>query len=484
MNGADIPDEIPDEIPDLMEERARRAVRRWLLEDQESRALLAELEDDPIGGEMALKERVEQSAPTEVKTYLRMSGGSVERLVNVAKAEQLHIHHSPSAERPLVRLFLKPLSTKLQVGAADPLVVVARVANQDTMEREAELTVSGWFSELSQIDGGRHLVVPAGGHIDTRINVAITPAHAAALPAGSHSLDVEVAVKGAEDTLAWVDSKVTLEVLPFQRVHAEFESAKIRSRNWSRQWIEYRLSVQNRGNEPAEIEIDGEFDDSSVEFEPPEGRTHLSLGSQRELPIRVRAVRNNFSFQEQIHPFRVYISTGRGDQDDLLGELWHPSFFTPKKKLGLVALVIILAAFFLPSPSDPISPQEQSVSTTMTRAKAAASTVKAVAATESAVPSEPESVVRAFYDAVNRRDYEAAWAMLGSKKLRMTRTGFERGFADTDHVEVDVRKAGSTTITVRLIADEAGYQRRSIYEVTYTVRDGLIESGEHWRRIR
>lgn len=101
MNGA----EIPDEIPDLIEERARRAVRRWLLEDQESHALLADLEDDPIGGEIALKERVEQSAPAEVKTYLRMSGGSVEKLVNVAKAEQLHIHNTPSVERPLVRLF-------------------------------------------------------------------------------------------------------------------------------------------------------------------------------------------------------------------------------------------------------------------------------------------------------------------------------------------------------------------------------------------
>jgi hypothetical protein len=475
MNGA--------EVPDLGEQRARRAVRRWLQEDEESRALLAELEDDPIG-EMAFKERLEQSAPAEVKTYLQMSGGSVEKLVSVAKAEQLHIHQSPAAGRPLVRLFLKPLSTKLQVGAADPLVVVARVENHDTLEREAELKITGWFSELSEIDGGRHLVVPAGGYVDTAINVAITPADAVALPAGSHSFNAEVAVKGPEGTLAWEGNKVTLEVLPFQRVHAEFQSATLPCSNWRRQQVEYRLTVQNRGNEPADIQIDADFDDASVEVGPPEGHTHLSLGSQKELPILVRTVRDNFSLKEQVHPFRLYVSTERGDQADLPGELRQPSFFTPGKKLSLVVLVLSLASFFLPWPSDSTSPPQQPVSRTVTKASAATSAAKNVANTATNVRSEPESIVRAFYDAVNHQDYQAAWGLLGTGKLGMTRTEFERNFADTDHVVVDVRRAGATTITVRLIADEAGYQRRSIYEVTYTVRNGLIESGKHWRRIR
>jgi hypothetical protein len=111
----------PREVPDLQEERLRRAFKRWLQEDEEARTIFAELQHDPVKGRRALRERLVRDPP-ELSTRLGGSS-SVGKLVNVAsELASVHIHEAESAaeRRPLVRLFLQPLSSKVTVGAPTP----------------------------------------------------------------------------------------------------------------------------------------------------------------------------------------------------------------------------------------------------------------------------------------------------------------------------------------------------------------------------
>jgi hypothetical protein len=93
----------------------------------------------------------------------------------------------------------------------------------------------------------------------------------------------------------------------------------------------------------------------------------------------------------------------------------------------------------------------------------------------SAATSDPERVVRAFYDAVNAGDYATAWE-LGGKNLGRSYDAFAQGFADTAHDAVTVLAVRGSTVSIVLVATHTD-GRRSVYRATYTVQDGEIVAG-------
>ncbi len=84
------------EVGDDAEARLRDALFAWLSRDPEGRELLVRLDSDPAGAARPLAEWIRDrrgDAPAQLATYV--SGGHVERLVNIARADAVHIHEPP-----------------------------------------------------------------------------------------------------------------------------------------------------------------------------------------------------------------------------------------------------------------------------------------------------------------------------------------------------------------------------------------------------
>jgi hypothetical protein len=82
--------------------------------------------------------------------------------------------------------------------------------------------------------------------------------------------------------------------------------------------------------------------------------------------------------------------------------------------------------------------------------------------------SLPESVVRAYFDAINAKDYQRAWA-LGGKNVGQPYEAFAAGFATTDRDELTVMSVQGSTVTAELAAHQTdGTVRkfRGVYTVT------------------
>jgi hypothetical protein len=74
----------------------REALYAWLSRDREGRELLSRLDHDAAGTAEPLADwiaRRRHDAPAPLATYV--SGGHVERLVNIANARDVHIHEPP-----------------------------------------------------------------------------------------------------------------------------------------------------------------------------------------------------------------------------------------------------------------------------------------------------------------------------------------------------------------------------------------------------
>jgi hypothetical protein len=96
-------------------------------------------------------------------------------------------------------------------------------------------------------------------------------------------------------------------------------------------------------------------------------------------------------------------------------------------------------------------------------------------------PAPPDRVVEAYYDAINARDYPAAWALLGGSRFGQTYDEFAAGFANTVHDALTITGVNGDTVTVKLVATHSDGSTRT-YRGTYTVRGGRIVEG-HLRRV-
>jgi hypothetical protein len=471
-------DSADSNVPDLGEQRALRALRRWLQEDEDGRAVLEELARDRSSGQRVLRERLERDAPTEVATYL--SGSSnVGKLVNVAsEVASLHIHQSETGQHSPVRLSLKPLSSKISVGDSQPCRVRVRIENDDPTPHEVELKVTGWFSDLSQIEEQQPILLRSGTWTDAWIHVAIAPTRAISLPAGTHELEAQV-VNCRDGTILARDA-VPLEVLPFHWITAVVEPADIPCKQWRRAWVSCQFVLQNRGNQAVEATIGQVGGQSGVEIDVQQDNADLSPGVTKQVPVRVRPLRHAY-LGARTYRFRLSANLRPQDRNDAAAALHHAPLVSRKQLAwGLAVLTVLLWATVLaPRLSSP-APAPTSRPTQAVSPAPAASSATAPSVSQSAVPPSsvqgPAAVVKAFYDAVNAHDYRRAWE-LGGKNLSDSYQEFADGYAHTDHTTVKVRQVSGGTVTVDLIADEYNGRQQSTFTGTYTVRDGEIVDG-------
>jgi hypothetical protein len=96
-------------------------------------------------------------------------------------------------------------------------------------------------------------------------------------------------------------------------------------------------------------------------------------------------------------------------------------------------------------------------------------------------PTPPSRVVEAYYDAINARDYRAAWALVGGSRFGQTYDEFAAGFADTAHDALTITGVDGDTVTVKLVATYSDGSTHT-YRGTYTVLGGRIVEG-HLRQV-
>lgn len=113
----------------------------------------------------------------------------------------------------------------------------------------------------------------------------------------------------------------------------------------------------------------------------------------------------------------------------------------------------------------PSPPSEQSVSPSSQPQTTAS-------VTSPAPPDGAAAVVQAYFDAINARDYQRAWA-LGGKNIGQSYTTFAAGFATTDRDILTIRSVQGTTVTADLTAVQADGTKRTFHG-TYTVTGDTI----------
>ncbi|WP_369177721.1 hypothetical protein [Streptomyces mutabilis] len=95
-------------------------------------------------------------------------------------------------------------------------------------------------------------------------------------------------------------------------------------------------------------------------------------------------------------------------------------------------------------------------------------------ATDTAPAAGPEATVTAYFDAINDRDFRAAWE-LGGKNIDPDYDHFVEGFDTTESDELTVHGTTGDTVYVTFVARQTDGSEQT-YDGSYTVRDGLIVS--------
>lgn len=88
--------------------------------------------------------------------------------------------------------------------------------------------------------------------------------------------------------------------------------------------------------------------------------------------------------------------------------------------------------------------------------------------------SSAEAVVRAYFDAIDARDYQRAWD-LGGKNLSGNYAAFVDGFATTASHNLTIVSSQGNTVYMTLLATQTSGEVRS-YQGSYTVSNGVIVS--------
>ncbi len=92
--------------------------------------------------------------------------------------------------------------------------------------------------------------------------------------------------------------------------------------------------------------------------------------------------------------------------------------------------------------------------------------------TQTATPTAPAAVVRAYFAAINHHNYDLAWR-LGGKHAGKSRAQFVSGFVGTAHDSVRILGQSGDSVRARVIARQTNGTRK-IFQGTYQVIDGAI----------
>ncbi len=92
--------------------------------------------------------------------------------------------------------------------------------------------------------------------------------------------------------------------------------------------------------------------------------------------------------------------------------------------------------------------------------------------TQTATPTAPAAVVRAYFAAINHHNYGLAWR-LGGKNAGKSKAQFVSGFVGTAHDSVRILGQSGDSVRARVIARQTNGTRK-FFQGTYRVVDGAI----------
>lgn len=154
---------------------ASQALLAWLNQSQEGRAILARFHANPHHETLALTQWLQAraaQAPTQVATYI--TGGQVERLINIAHAGQVVIQQSPPREAALERVRrLSEIAAKdARLIAEDPdgaLGGEIRLDQNLYVTRSVEQEIHSYLSGMGRRNASWVLVVGEAGYGKTSL---------------------------------------------------------------------------------------------------------------------------------------------------------------------------------------------------------------------------------------------------------------------------------------------------------------------------
>jgi hypothetical protein len=100
--------------------------------------------------------------------------------------------------------------------------------------------------------------------------------------------------------------------------------------------------------------------------------------------------------------------------------------------------------------------------------------------TQTATPTAPVAVVRAYFAAINQHHYRLAWR-LGGKNTKSSYTQYVDGFVGTAHDTVRILGRSGDSVRARVIARQTNGTQK-LFQGTYRVVDGAIVHS-HIRRV-
>ncbi|MBS2964619.1 nuclear transport factor 2 family protein [Actinocrinis puniceicyclus] len=134
-------------------------------------------------------------------------------------------------------------------------------------------------------------------------------------------------------------------------------------------------------------------------------------------------------------------------------------------------------------PVDTTTAQQPSTNTDTGAASSAPSTAlsagvpQAPVTTATPTASSPETVVQAYYDAINAGDYPLAWSLGGKNLGHGSYASFVQGFATTSSDAVTIVSTSGDIVTIQLDATQTDGTHRH-FAGTYTVRNGTIVASQ------
>ncbi|MEY9931231.1 hypothetical protein ABH926_005880 [Catenulispora sp. GP43] len=174
----------------------------------------------------------------------------------------------------------------------------------------------------------------------------------------------------------------------------------------------------------------------------------------------------------------VYFGDG-----DISGTACRPTALLTWQQLGrLVNPEVLSLARQSPTgnvavtPAPVPTPTGPPVGTAPATASTSASTSTPTSAASSPSPTDPGSVVTAYYAAINAHDYAKAWA-LGGKNLNSDYSSFSSGYGQTKSAVITIDSVSGSSVSVTLHATQTDGSQAA-YDGTYTVTSGVITSAD------
>lgn len=231
--------------------------------------------------------------------------------------------------------------TSVQLTAGTSETIPLQIRNDGDIVEGYRFEVLGVPSAWTSVDP----VEIAGLYPGSQTTAAITfaPPRSAEIPAGPLNFGIRVIPTENPDDVVVPEGMV--EVLPFLETTAELIPRTSHGRRGAR----HRIAVDNRGNVPITVRLEGGDDAGALDVEANPPSMTVQPGHALFADLRVRPVEKFWRGPEMTHPFRVSVLTeettpvvldGTYVQEPLLPK------WLPRLLLALLALLLLLAALW------------------------------------------------------------------------------------------------------------------------------------------